>query len=684
VDERRANRSRRRDGRAARARGRRRRRLLPLTAALVVIVVVALLTGGGSGSGGGTANPAADGATKTVIRARVSKPLPAPISAESVVGLPGGPLILGGLDSSETSVSGVFQLEAGRRRLRPAGSLSGPLHDAAATVLGNQVLVFGGGTETSSDEVQALPVPEGGSANLIAGAVGRLPTARSDLSAVTIGRSAYVLGGYDGQVPVDSVLATTDGRSFEEVATLPEPARYMAVATFGGRIYAFGGEAASGRGSDAIREVDPGSGSARVIGHFPRGVSHAAAIVLGGHVYVLGGETATGPSDRIWRFDPVTKKLADAGRLPFPVAGGAAAVVGSTGYLIGGTGSTGAALREIVVLGERRMAAARKVAGGTRRAGTASAGGSSTPPFEGSLMIADRGNNRLLVVNSSKEVLWRFPSKAHPAPPGGFYFPDDAFFTNHGTQVISNEEQNERIVRLGFPSGKLLWSYGHPGVAGSEPGYLHEPDDAYLLGDGTVSVADAQNCRVLIVSPAKKVLKQLGEPSRCEHEPPRALGSPNGDTPLRDGNLLVSEVNGSYVDEITRRGKLVWSVQLPIEYPSDPQQLAPDRYLVADYTTPGGLYEFNRKGRILWSYHPSSGPGMLDHPSLAERLPGGLIAANDDYRHRVVIIDPRAREIVWQYGRTDSPGRGSDHLNTPDGFDLLSPEGTTPTHPYTG
>jgi hypothetical protein len=61
-----------------------------------------------------------------------------------------------------------------------------------------------------------------------------------------------------------------------------------------------------------------------------------------------------------------------------------------------------------------------------------------------------------------------------------------------------------------------------------------------------------------------------------------------------------------------------------------------------------------------------------------------LICTNDDYRHRVVIIDPRTRRIVWQYGHTDSPGRGQGHLNTPDGFDLLGPGGTTPTHPYTG
>lgn len=125
-------------------------------------------------------------------------------------------------------------------------------------------------------------------------------------------------------------------------------------------------------------------------------------------------------------------------------------------------------------------------------------------------------------------------------------------------------------------------------------------------------------------------------------------------------------------------------MQLPIAYPSDPQPLGPDRYLVADYASPGGIYEFNRAGKILWSYHPPSGPGMLNHPSLAEPLPGGLIAANDDFRDRVVIIDPQTKKVVWQYGHTDSPGRGPDYLHIPDGFDLLAPNGTTPTHPFTG
>jgi hypothetical protein len=652
--------------------------LLLAIGALVLVGIVNRTSGGGGSSPQDTPTP------RTTLSATLGPSLPAPISAESVVALRAGPLILGGLDSAEASVSGVFQLSGNSGRLSEVGSLSGPLHDAAAAVLGDRVLVLGGGEETSSDEVQALPAPGGAvSAGTTASAVGRLPTVRSDLSAVAIGDRAYVLGGYDGNAPLDSVLATADGTAFTRVATLPAPARYMAVAALAGKIYAFGGELANGGESDAIREVDPQAGNARIVGHLSQPTSHAAAVVLGGQVYVLGGEANGVAGDSIWRFDPATGRASLAGRLPLAVAGGAATVVGSTAYLIGGKGSDGRSLRSVVLLREHTV----KAPAGEETASSSpepNANAGPPPPFAGRLMIADRGNNRLLVVNAEKKVLWRFPSHAHPAPPGGFYFPDDAFFTHGGTQIISNEEQNERIVQLAFPSGRLLWSYGHPGASGSEPGYLHEPDDAYLWRDGSVSVADAQNCRVLLISAAKKVLRQFGEPSRCEHDPPHALGSPNGDTPLRNGDILVSEVNGSYIDEITRTGKLVWSVQLPIEYPSDPQQLAPNRYLVADYTSPGGLYEFDRQGRILWSYHPSSGSGMLDHPSLAEQLPGGLIAVNDDYRNRVVIIDPHSRRVVWQYGRTGVAGSGPGLLDTPDGFDLLAPDGTTPTHPYTG
>ena len=308
-----------------------------------------------------------------------------------------------------------------------------------------------------------------------------------------------------------------------------------------------------------------------------------------------------------------------------------------------------------------------------------------TVPFDGELLIADRGNNRLLLVNAAKQILWTYPSATAPAPPGGFYFPDDAFFVHHGTGIIVNQEENDTIVELAYPTGTVLWQYGHPKMPSAAPGFLSQPDDAYLLPNGLVTVADALNCRILFFDPAGIAPStQIGTNRRCVHAPPASLAYPNGDTPLADGNVLVSEVNSSNVDEITPAGQLVWTVHLPIAYPSDPQQLGPDLYLVADYTKPGGILEFTREGQIVYQYRAPSGEGMLDHPSLAERLPNGLIATNDDYRHRVVIIDPATGGIVWQYGTTGVPGAAAGLLNTPDGFDLLAPDNSTPTHPTTG
>ncbi|MDP9234679.1 MAG: hypothetical protein M3P01_09025, partial [Actinomycetota bacterium] len=139
---------------------------------------------------------------------------------------------------------------------------------------------------------------------------------------------------------------------------------------------------------------------------------------------------------------------------------------------------------------------------------------SPPPPFPGYLLIADRGNDRLLLVDGAKHILWRYP---HGTPSYPFHFDDDAFF-NHGySQIITNEEDQQTLEILSFPEGKVLWHYGHVNVVGSAPGYLNSPDDAYLLRNSIRTVADAYNCRVLFISPAKKIVRQIGTTGVCGH-----------------------------------------------------------------------------------------------------------------------------------------------------------------------
>ena len=659
----------------------RRRRLAVLVAAVLVIALIAYATRGGSSHKSHTAG-SRHGATTTTAPAPphlqvslASWRLSTPLSRAVALPADGNIDVLGGLTGTgNRTTPAVTQYDPATGNAEAVGNLPVPVHDAAGAVIGARSFVFGGGAATLTSATQSFSpdVAQGTPAVAVAG---QLPTPRADLAAASSpDGTVYLAGGFDGTRFSPAVLSTGDGVNFKTVANLTVPARYAAVAVAGPQLLVIGGEtgasptAASEVGTDDIQAVDLHTGQVSIAGHLPVPLSHASAATLDGSVYVFGGRSSGNVVDTVYKLTVgatgITASL--VGSLPLPTSDMAVATIGETAYLLGGEGQLAQPGTSVVI--------ARMVSSSSAAATSAAA------PFTGDLLIADRGNDRLLLVDAAKHLLWAFPSAAHPAPAQGFYFPDDAFFINHGTAIITNQEDQNTIEELAYPSGRLIALYGHPNVAGTGPGYLNQPDDAYVLDNGEVTVADAKNCRILFLNPNFTFKSTIGSSGRCQHNIPNDVAYPNGDTPLADGNFLVSEIIGSYVDEVTQAGQVLWSLKLPIAYPSDPQQLGPDLYLVADYSRPGGIVEFNREGQILWRYQVPSGEGMLDHPSLAERLPNGLICANDDYRHRVVIIDPKTSQIVWQYGDTDSPGTAPGLLKIPDGFDLLLPDGTTPTH----
>jgi hypothetical protein len=307
--------------------------------------------------------------------------------------------------------------------------------------------------------------------------------------------------------------------------------------------------------------------------------------------------------------------------------------------------------------------------------GTAAAyqAASTRSGLPGYLMIADRGNNRILVVDPSGHVVFRYPGRGEPS----LFFDDDTFIEPGGEYIIANEEDNQAIVQVGIKDRRLSVLFGHPGEAGSDSTHVNTPDDAYMLPDGSFTVADASNCRILFIR-AHRIVRSYGRSGTCRHDPPRYFTPVNGDTPVPGGGVLVSEIEGSRIDEIGPEGALRWSRRAPVLYPSDPQPLPGGRVLLADYSNPGHVLIIDRHGHVLWRYGPASGFGRLDQPSLAMALPNGNVAVNDDYRHRVLIIDPRTNRIVWKYGHTDRPGTAAEHLNTPDGMDFIpaAPDGT--------
>ena len=280
-------------------------------------------------------------------------------------------------------------------------------------------------------------------------------------------------------------------------------------------------------------------------------------------------------------------------------------------------------------------------------------------PVPGYVLIADRNNNRVLLVSPQKKIVWHFDALRGP---------DDAFFTPDWRSVITNEEFNDTLRQVALRTRRIVWSYGHAGVPGASAGYLDTPDDAYRLRNGDTTVADIRNCRVILLTRQGKVARVLG--GSCTHDPPHGFASPNGDTPLPDGGLLVTEIGG-WIDRLSASGRLLWSVRSPVSYPSDAQLLPNGEILVASFESPGKIVELTHTGRVTWSFGAPSGPDMVNKPSLAVRWPNGMIAANDDYNHRVIVIDPKTKRIVWQYGHTGVASAAPGYLDKPDGIDLL-------------
>ncbi len=239
-------------------------------------------------------------------------------------------VVAGGLLQGDRSSASAYALDLRDGSVMRLPDLVMPVHDTAAAWLRGRVLVVGGGNTLEQSAVQA-------GAKGRWRVVGKLPSPRSDLTTVRVGRRAFVVGGYDGtKVALADVLSSLDGRHWVVAASLPVPVRYPATVAANGSVWVFGGERA-GVMTNAVQRIDPRTGEARVVAHLPMPLGHAVAVRLGGRLLVAGGRTSGDTvTSRMWWYRP-GHGFRPAGRLPNPLADAAALNQDeATAYLVGG------------------------------------------------------------------------------------------------------------------------------------------------------------------------------------------------------------------------------------------------------------------------------------------------------------------------------------------------------------
>jgi hypothetical protein len=335
---------------------------------------------------GGSLGPGARSAVPEVAATLSPLELAAPVSGEVLLPGSGTELVaIGGVTSDGALGSGAFTFDTSTGTLTHVANLAVPVEDAGGAIIAGQDVVFGGRSPAALAVVQGLPAPgsaaaPGSSTGAVTAAteLGALPQPRADAQCATIGATTYLVGGDNGTSTVPQVVATTDGRSFDTLASLSKPVEFGAVAALGGKLYVFGGRTTTATGPsapvDTIQMVDPASHRARVVGHLPEPLSEAAAVTLGNHLLVIGGVTVqsrrgerpagtsgsnpatTGGStvtvSSIWSFDPTTGKVSRVGQLPEPVSQAGVAVMGSEVWVVGGQ-SSGGPVRVVQVIKPR-------------------------------------------------------------------------------------------------------------------------------------------------------------------------------------------------------------------------------------------------------------------------------------------------------------------------------------------
>ena len=291
------------------------------------------------------------------------------------------------------------------------------------------------------------------------------------------------------------------------------------------------------------------------------------------------------------------------------------------------------------------------------------------------------GNDRLFAIDPGREHHLAVPVGHHASPTGRLLLPRRRLLHPRGTGIISNQEDNHTIVEIGYPSGKILWQYGHPCVPGSAPGYLNQPDDAYLLKSGTITVADASNNRILFISPAgtgdrpdrqrgrRPQPTYLDRLSRTATRPRQRRRTGVGDQRLVDRRVHPGRKAG--VDRAHADG------ELPLGPPAAGPEPLLDDGLRPTGRGPGARVQPTGTvpGCTTWRWRRHA----------EEAVAGGAVAQRADHgqrrlpqpggRHR-----PGDNSIVWQYGITDvSPGRRRGCSRSPTASTICSP--TAPPRP---
>lgn len=225
--------------------------------------------------------------------------------------------------------------------------------EVTAAVLDGKIYVLGGFAEPSLGNLSSMTIAN--TVEVYDPATNEwttrapLPVGLHHAAAAVAGNRLCVIGGYTRSFlamwhPVATVyMYDPDKDAWTERSPMPTPRGALAVAEFGGKLYAIGGYDGSGNKA-AVEVYDPAADAWTAKAPLPTPRDHLAAVAVGGKIYAIGGRVNQSYAHNlatVEAYDPAADRWSKVADLPTARSGITAGVVRGTVYVLGGEAPEG-------------------------------------------------------------------------------------------------------------------------------------------------------------------------------------------------------------------------------------------------------------------------------------------------------------------------------------------------------
>lgn len=295
----------------------------------------------------------------------------------------------------------------------------------------------------------------------------------------------------------------------------------------------------------------------------------------------------------------------------------------------------------------------------------------------GDILIADQFNNRVIETDTSGKIVWQFGLGPNDFSAQSIIGCNDAqrvgsltLMAGTGTPpgVIPQAPDGavDNRVILVNSSKQIVWQYGQFGRTGSGFNLLSTPVQCTFLPTFHVLITDQGNNRIIEVNMQKQIVWQYPGSNK---KPSAQLNSPNSAELLENGHVLIADENNNRAIEVTRDDKIVnvYTVGGTLGACAFASRLPNGHTLLTDAGNSRAV-EVDANDTFVWQFVTDTDPLSVAAPlpTRAVRLSDGDTLISDQFNNRVIRVNS-AGQIVADYGL---PLAGGGAIGNNVGYDL--------------